>query len=67
MKGQKYNELSLDELKLKEKELSEQMFNLKFQHATGQLENPMVLVRARKDVARVKTFISLKGRAEGGE
>jgi len=65
MKGQKYNELSLDELKLKEKELSEQMFNLKFQHATGQLENPMALVKARKDVARVKTFISLK--AKGGK
>jgi len=50
-------ELSLDELRLREQELNEEMFNLRVRHATGQLENPMQLRRIRKDIARVKTFL----------
>ncbi len=53
-------ELSLDELRLREQELNEEMFNLRVRHATGQLENPMQLRRVRKDIARVKTFLSEK-------
>jgi large subunit ribosomal protein L29 len=51
------SELSLDELRLREQELNEEMFNLRVRHATGQLENPMQLRRIRKDIARVKTFL----------
>ena len=53
-------ELSLDELRLREQELNEEMFNLRVRHATGQLENPMQLRRVRKDIARVKTFLNEK-------
>jgi len=57
-------ELSLDELRLREQELNEEMFNLRVRHATGQLENPMQLRRVRKDIARVKTFLSEKEGAQ---
>ena len=44
------------ELKKKKKEL----FNLRFQHATGQLENPVKMRELKKDIARVKTIIKEK-------
>jgi large subunit ribosomal protein L29 len=53
-------ELSLEELRLKEKELAAQLFNLRFQHATGQLENTMALRRTRRDMARVQTMLREK-------
>jgi len=40
-----------------ERELREELFNLRFQHATGQLENTMALVRVKKDIARVRTIL----------
>ncbi len=64
MKGRELRELSVEELQLKERELAEQLFNLRFQHATGQLENTMALRHARKDIARVKTL--LREKAGGG-
>jgi large subunit ribosomal protein L29 len=38
-------------------ELKTELFNLRFQLATGQLDNPMQIKRVRKDIARVKTII----------
>jgi large subunit ribosomal protein L29 len=64
VKGRELRELSVEELQLKERELAEQLFNLRFQHATGQLENTMALRHARKDIARVKTL--LREKAGGG-
>jgi large subunit ribosomal protein L29 len=52
--------MSEPELRQKEKEITEQLFNLKFQHATGQLENTARLPRVRKDLARVKTVLREK-------
>jgi large subunit ribosomal protein L29 len=52
--------MSEAELRQKEKEITEQLFNLKFQHATGQLENTARLPRVRKDLARVKTVLREK-------
>jgi large subunit ribosomal protein L29 len=52
--------MSEAELRQKEKEVTEQLFNLKFQHATGQLENTARLPRVRKDLARVKTVLREK-------
>jgi len=57
-------ELSADELRLREQELNEEMFNLRVRHATGQLENPMQLRRIRKDIARVQTFLREKEGAQ---
>jgi large subunit ribosomal protein L29 len=45
------------ELIHKEKELHEELFNLRFQHATGQLENTMRIPQVKRDIARVKTIL----------
>ena len=51
-------EMTKDELVRKEGELREAQFNLKFQHATGQLENTAQLARNRRDIARVLTILA---------
>lgn len=57
MKAAQIRELSEVELAEKLRDLKEELFNLRFQHAINQLENPMRLVAVRKDIARVKTII----------
>ena len=64
MQASEYRNLSIEELAVKEKELAEALFNLKFQHATGQLDNTAQLKRTRKDIARVKTLLVEKRGAE---
>lgn len=54
---QELNGLTTDKLLDREKELKEQLFNLRFQLATGQLENTANLKKVRKDIARVKTVL----------
>jgi large subunit ribosomal protein L29 len=60
MKGKELRELSEDELIQKEKDMVEELFNLRFQHATGQLENIMRIPKVRKGIARIKTILSEK-------
>lgn len=55
MKTAELRELSDSELVEKLEELKEELFNLRFQLVTGQLDNPRLLKQARKDVARVLT------------
>ena len=55
MKASEIRELSVDELELKVKELKEELFNLHFQQAINQLENPMRIKAVKKDIARIKT------------
>ena len=57
MKAKKIREMTDDELTLRLAELKEELFNLRFRHATGQLENPMSINTVKKDIARVKTVI----------
>lgn len=64
MKASEFRDLNVEELEVKEKELAEALFNLKFQHATGQLDNTAQLGKTRKDIARVKTILAEKRRAE---
>ena len=52
-----YNELKNDELKVKLIELRQELFNLRFSHASGQLSNHMQLVKCKKNIARVKTVL----------
>ena len=52
-----FRELSVDELHLREQELREELFNLRVRHATGQLENPLLIQKTRKNIARVKTLL----------
>ncbi len=67
MKANKFRELSNDALAAREKELKSELFNLRFQSATGQLSNPQRINECKKDIARVKTIIRervLKAAAE---
>ncbi len=57
MKAKEIKEMTNDELVAKLDALKEELFNLRFRHATGQLENPNVLATVKKDIARVKTVI----------
>jgi large subunit ribosomal protein L29 len=65
MKARELQELSIDELQQKEKDLKEELFNLRFQRGTGQLDNLMRLTHVKRDIARVKTV--LRERREKGE
>ena len=65
MKAKELRQLSEGELLLKEKELGEELFNLRFQHATGQLENVMRIPQVRRDIARVKTVLKEKALDKG--
>jgi large subunit ribosomal protein L29 len=57
-------DLSSDELQAKAVELKKEMFNLRFQQAMGQIENPMRLRTLRRDIAKTKTVLKEKyGRA----
>jgi len=58
MKATELREMTREELRQKLKELEETMFNLKFQHATSQLENTAQIKKTRKDVARVLTVLT---------
>ena len=57
---QKIRELSEAELEKKLQDLKEELFNLRFQHAINQLENPHKIADTKKDIARVMTIISEK-------
>lgn len=64
MKAEKLRELSEAELDKKVLDLKEELFNLRFQMATGQLDNPMQIKQVRKDIARAKTVIRERELAE---
>ncbi|MCK9217371.1 MAG: 50S ribosomal protein L29 [Firmicutes bacterium] len=57
MKANKIRDLSSNELEQKLLELKGELFNLRFQMATGQLENPMKVKDVRKSIARIKTIL----------
>ena len=60
MKAAEIRELSMAELNQKLSDLKAELFNLPFQHAINQLDNPLRLQIVRKDIARVKTVIREK-------
>jgi large subunit ribosomal protein L29 len=57
MKAKNFAELNNAELASKLVELKQNLFNLRFKHATNQLDNPNELVVCRRDIARVQTII----------
>lgn len=57
MKAQELRDLNIEELLVKEKELGQEIFNLRFQKATGQLSNTAAVGKIKKDLAKVKTVI----------
>ncbi len=57
MKASEIRELSNAELNEKLNALKAELFNLRFQHAINQLENPMRMKEVKKDIARIKTVL----------
>lgn len=57
MKASELREKSVNELNIELQKLKEELFNLRFQHAVNQLENPMRINVVKKDIARVKTVL----------
>jgi large subunit ribosomal protein L29 len=57
MKAAKWREMSTEELSLKVRELTEELFNLRFQLAMGVAKNPSRVGQAKRDLARVKTVL----------
>ncbi|MCD8005241.1 MAG: 50S ribosomal protein L29 [Oscillospiraceae bacterium] len=57
MKASEVRKMSSEELEKKEVELKKDLFNLRLQHATNQLDNPIRIAQVKKDIARVKTVL----------
>ena len=57
MKMEELKELSVEELRIRLEDVSEELENLMFQHSTHQLDNPLKIRLVRKDVARIKTLL----------
>ena len=57
MKAREFREMQNEELNVKLTELNQELFNLRFNHATGQLTNPMQIHNCKKDIARIKTIL----------
>ncbi len=57
MKAKELRDQTTEELTLKERDLRQEVFNLKLQKAAGQLANTAGIVKAKKDLARVKTIL----------
>ena len=57
MKIKEIKELSMDELKQKNRDLAEDLFRLRIRHASGNLESPATMKNVRKDIARIKTIL----------
>lgn len=60
MKAKEIREMSSEELETKLKELKNELFNLRFQHAINQLDNPHKISDVKKDIARVMTVLREK-------
>ena len=57
MKPAELRNLSVDELNTKLSDLKQELFNLRFQHAINQLDNPGRIETVKKDIARIKTVM----------
>jgi large subunit ribosomal protein L29 len=63
VKAEKIREMSDDELQKKQEDLSEELFRMRLQKATAQLDRPAKIREARKDLARVNTVLSERRRS----
>ena len=58
MKVKELRDMTNEELNSKLKSLKQELFNLRFSNATGQLSNPMQINACKKDIARIKTILT---------
>ena len=63
MTTQELRDKSVDELNTRERELREQLFKLRFQRATGRMENPMKIREVKREIARIQTLLNERSRA----
>ena len=63
MKAKELTNMTTEQLEAKVAELKKQLFNLRFQLATGQLSNPKMITEVKRDIARTKTVLRLKEQA----
>jgi large subunit ribosomal protein L29 len=54
---------SVDELRSRERDLREQLFKLRFQRATGRVENPMKMREVRREIAQIQTLLNERERS----
>ena len=57
MKAKEIHDMTRDEMVTKLEELKKDLFNLRFQHATNQLDNPRVITEKKRTIARIKTIL----------
>jgi len=60
LKASELRDLTVEELKQKEQELRKELFNLRFQKVTGEIQNPNRIKEVKKDIARVLTVLREK-------
>lgn len=65
MKPSELRAMTVEELGQKEQDLRKELFNLRFQQATGEIENPMRIRTVKKDIAKVLTITGEKLKKEG--
>ncbi len=63
MKTAELRDKSVDELNARERDLNEQLFKLRFQRATGRIENPNKIREVKREIARIKTLLGERSRA----
>ena len=63
MKTAELRDKTDSELETRQRELTEQLFKLRFQRATGRMENPMKIRQVKREIARIKTLLNEKARA----
>lgn len=64
MKSKELRDLSVPELVTKEKEMAEELFTMKLRHGLSQLNNPLSIRKARRDLARIKTMLAERRREQ---
>lgn len=66
MKASEIRELGRDGIQQKLMDLKHELFNLRFQHGSGQLENTKKMMQTKKDIARLKTVLNEQARQSQG-
>ncbi|MFH0933037.1 MAG: 50S ribosomal protein L29 [Nitrospirota bacterium] len=64
MKASELRAMTTEELMKKEQDLRKELFNLRFQQATGEIQNPLRIHAVKKDITRVLTIITEKSKQE---